>query len=434
MKRSFVAVSQVTHDVASAARARTLAAAALVVATVAPAAAGADAVQDWNAIMVATISTQNPFAQSRFAAITHLSMFEAVNAVTDDYEPYLGTVAAPDGASAEAAAIASAHRVLSTYFPASASMLDAARAASLAAVPDGQAEDDGIAVGEAAAAAMIGNRANDGSAPPQFYLPATANPGEWLPTPGCPPEGGVLRHWRNVKPFGIESSDQFRSAPPPALTSMRYARDFNEVKAVGELNSTVRPADRTDVARYYAATSPVYLFSQVFTQAGTAEGWSLSRNARAFALLTMAISDALISSHDTKYHYVFWRPITAIHGADTDGNALTEPDSAWAPLITTPCFPSYQSAHATGSNAARRVAERLFGGEGARNIVVSNPAVPGVTFHYTRFSEITHDIDDARVYGGIHFRFDQEAGARLGKSVADYIVKTRLRHRDGRAD
>jgi hypothetical protein len=383
--------------------------------------------------MIATVSTQNPFAQSRFAAITHLAMFEAVNAVTQDYEPYLGTVVAPDGASAEAAAIAAAHRVLSTYFPTSASALDAARAAALGTVPDGKAEDDGIEVGEAAAAAMIGDRANDGSAPPQFHLPSTANPGEWLPTPGCPPEGGVLLHWRNVKPFGIQSSEQFRSVPPPTLTSMRYAKDFNEVKTVGELNSTARPADRTDVAHFYAATSPLYLFSQVFTQVGSVRGWSLSRNARAFALLTMAISDALISTHDTKYHYVFWRPITAIHGADADGNPLTEPDTAWAPLITTPCFPGYQSAHATGSNAARRIAERLFGGEGARSIVVSNPAVPGVRLHYTRFSQITHDIDDARVYGGIHFRFDQEAGARMGKSIADYIVKTRLRRRDDRA-
>jgi hypothetical protein len=210
---------------------------------------------------------------------------------------------------------------------------------------------------------------------------------------------------------------------------MRYAKDFNEVKVMGELNSTARPPDRTDVARYYAATPPVHVFSQVITQAGTPEGWSLARNARAFALLTMAISDALVSSQDTKYHYVFWRPITAIHGADTDGNPLTERDAAWAPLITTPCFPSYQSAHATGSNAARRIAERLFGGEGMRTIVVSNPAVPGVTLRYKRFSEITDDVDDARVYGAIHFRFDQEAGARLGKSVADYILKTKLRHR-----
>jgi hypothetical protein len=297
----------------------------------------------------------------------------------------------------------------------------------LAAIPDGRAEDDGVAVGEAAAASMIASRANDGSTPSQFYLPVTAEPGEWLPTPGCPPAGGVLLHWGNVKPFGLRSGDQFRSGPPPALTTVEYATDFNEVKTVGAVNSADRPQDRTDVARFYAASPPTYVFSQVITQAGNEEGRSLSQNARAFALLMMSISDALVASQDTKYHYRFWRPITAIHGADTDGNPLTQRDDAWQPLITTPCFPSYQSAHATGSNAARRIAERLFGGEGARSIFVANPAVPGVSFHYTRFSEITDDIDDARVYGGIHYRFDQKAGGRQGKRVADYIFKTQLR-------
>jgi len=398
-------------------------------AAICPGVTSADAVQDWNAIMWTTTAAQNPFLQARFAAITHLAVFDAVNAITGDYQPYLGTVTAPHGASPDAAAVAAAHRVLSTYFPGSAQALDLARAASLASIPDGQAEDDGIQVGEAAAAALIANRANDGSAPGQFYLPLTAGPGEWLPTPGCPAAGGVLRHWPNVKPFGIRSSDQFRSAPPPALNSIEYAEDFNEVKTVGALDSAARPQDRTDVARFYAASPPTLVFSQVITQAGNEEGWSLSQNARAFALLMMSISDALVASQDTKYHYVFWRPITAIHGADTDSNALTERDDAWQPLITTPCFPSYQSAHATGSNAARRIAERLFGGEELRSIEVSNPAVPGVSFHYTRFSEITTDIDDARVYGGIHYRFDQKAGARQGKRVADYVYTTQLRPR-----
>jgi len=395
-------------------------------AAIGPGVASADAVQDWNAIMWTTTATQNPFLQARFAAITHLAMFEAVNSITGDYQPYLGTVSAPAGASADAAAVAAAHRVLITYFPASAPALDASRQASLAAIPDGQAEEDGVAVGEAAAASMIANRTNDGSAPPQFYLPVTAEPGEWLPTPGCPAAGGVLLHWGNVKPFGLRSGDQFRSGPPPALTSMEYATDFNEVKTVGALNSAARPQDRTDVARFYAASPPTYVFSQVITQVGNEEGRSLSQNARAFALLMMSISDALVASQDTKYHYRFWRPVTAIHGADTDGNPLTQRDDAWQPLITTPCFPSYQSAHATGSNAARRIAERLFGGEEARSILVANPSVPGVSFHYTRFSEITDDIDDARVYGGIHYRFDQRAGGRQGKRVADYIYKTQL--------
>jgi hypothetical protein len=204
-----------------------------------------DPVLEWNEIMVNTISGQNPYAQAYFAAITQLAVFEAVNAITGDYEPYLGTIAAPPGASTESAAVAAAHAMLKHYFPDSGASLDADRANSLAVIPDGQSKDDGIAVGEAAAAAMIVNRANDGSSPPQFYLPPSANSGEWQTTPGCPSGGGVLLHWWNVTPFGIESSDQFHSNPPPPLHSGNYTRDYNEVKRVGDLNSTERLPDRT---------------------------------------------------------------------------------------------------------------------------------------------------------------------------------------------
>ena len=410
-------------------KSRYSAVAAIALALIGPGMAHADAVQDWNVIALATTTGQNPLAQTRFVTITHLAMFEAVNAITRHYEPYLGTVAAPKGASADAAAVAAAHRVLSTYFPAAASTLDAARSASLAAIPDGQAENDGIAVGEAAAAAMIANRANDGSSPPQSYLPVTAEPGEWRPTPGCPPTGGVLLNWRNVTPFGIERADRYRLPAPPALTSWQYTRAFLEVKIVGELNSPVRPEDRTDVARFYAADLPVQVFSQVLAQVGTAEGWSLSRNARAFALTTMAIIDALIATFDTKYEYPFWRPVTAIQAADTDGNPWTRRDATWMPLIATPCHPSYPSAHASGSNAGRRIAERLLGSEHKVHVVLTHPAVPDVTLTYTRLWQITADIDDARVYGGIHFRADQDAGGFQGRRVADEVYWTQLRRR-----
>src|SRR5262245_41850400 len=207
--------------------------------------ARADAVLQWNAIMLNTTGGQipplNPFAQARFSAITQTAVFEAVNAITGDYEPYLGTITAPRTASIEAAAVAAAHSVLKNYFPSSALSLDAARAASLAAIPDGKAKDDGIAVGEAAAAAMIANRASDGSAPAEFYPPSSANPGEWQTTPGCPPDGGILLHWRNLTPFAIRSSTQFRSNPPPALSSRKYSKAYKEVKEAGELNSTKRP-------------------------------------------------------------------------------------------------------------------------------------------------------------------------------------------------
>jgi hypothetical protein len=393
--------------------------------------ASADVVLEWNSIMLTTIGGQSPFAQARLAAITHTAVFEAINAITGDYEPYLGTITAPAGASAEAAAVAAAHRVLSNYFPGSAANLDAARVASLAAIPGGQAKDNGIAVGEAAAAAMIAARATDGSTPPQFYTPPSANPGEWQKTPGCPADGGILLHWRNVTPFGIESSAQFRSAPPPTLTSNKYRKDYNEVKEVGELNSTKRPQDRTNVARYFATAVPVHLWSQAISQASTAQGKSLSENARVFALLMMAISDAFVSTFETKYHYLFWRPITAIQAGDTDGNSRTEPDVAWTSLITAPCFPSYPSAHATGSNAGRVIAEKIFG-RGSHDITLSHPSIPDVTLHYTKFSQITNDIDDARVYGGIHFRFDQEAGARMGREVGSYIYKNVLRSCDNK--
>jgi hypothetical protein len=223
--------------------------------------ARADVVLDWNVIAVNTAVSngQNPFAQARYAAIVQLAVFEAVNSITGDYHPYLGNITAPAGASAEAAAVEAAYHVLSTYFPASAIALGTARTNSLASIPDGQAKTDGIAVGDAAASAMIALRANDGSSPPQFKVPAPAIPGEWQATPSCPVVNGVASgiafQWQNITPFGIASTAAFLLDPPPALASNEYAKAYNEVMTVGSLNSTERPADRADVARFYAASS-----------------------------------------------------------------------------------------------------------------------------------------------------------------------------------
>jgi hypothetical protein len=387
----------------------------------------ADVVTDWNALMVATVSSQNPFAQARFAAIVQLAVYEAVNSITRSYQPYLRepiAVSAP--ASPEAAAVAAAHRVLATYFPGSSAALDAARATSLGGIADGAAKANGIAAGEAAAAAMIALRANDGSSPPAFYLPLSADPGVWQPTPACPPAGGVLLHWRNVTPFGIERADQFRSAPPPPLTSRRYARDLNEVKDVGGLDSMQRPARLADVARFYAAVLAVATWNPAVAQATLRERHSLSFNARLFALLNMAISDGAVAVMETKYEYAFWRPETAIRAANLDGNRRTEADAGFTPFITTPCFPSYGSAHAAASYAARAVAESVLGDD-ETEMMLSNAAVPGVVLEYSSFEEITEDIDDARVYGGIHFRFDQRAGARQGRQIGAWVVHHHLR-------
>ena len=406
--------------------------------------AKADAVLDWNLIAVNTAITngQSPYAQARYAAIVQLAVFEAVNTITGDYRPYLGSIVAPHGASADAAAIQAAYRVLSTYFPASASTLDTARANSLASIPDGQAKNDGIATGDAAAFAMIALRANDGSSPAQFKIPGPAVPGDYQATPSCPIVNGIkvgtFFHWQYVTPFGIPSAGEFLLDPPPALDSNQYAKTYNEVKTVGSAsaNSMERPQDRANVVLYYAASTPAQVFNQAAREVSAQEGWhSLSENARAFALINMALSDGAVTTFLNKYHYNFWRPETAIHAGDTDDNRKTDADPNWVPFIPTPCFPSYPSAHGTLSGAGAEVMRRLYG-EAGHAITLSNPAVPTIVLHYGSFRQITDDISDARVYGGIHFRTDQDAGARLGRAVGTVVYEINLRavHHDGLDD
>lgn len=396
-----------------------------------PRIARADAVLDWNAIAVDTAAAnkQNPFAQGRTAAIVQLAVFEAVNSITHEYQPYLGTVHAPRGASAQAAAIEAAYKVLSTYFPASLGTLNAGRATSLASIPNDQAKTDGIATGDAAAADMIQLRAKDGSAPAQFNVPGPAVPGDWQATASCPIVNGVAQgiafNWQFVVPFGIEKASDFLLAPPPALTSEAYAKAYDEVMTVGEVNSTERPQDRTNVALFFAAASPTQAFNQAARQVAEQRGGSLTKNARALALMNMAINDALVASFFNKYRYNFWRPETAIRAGNTDGNRKTEADPDWAPFITTPCFPSYPSNHGSAANAAAEVLRRIYG-EAGHAMMLTNSAVQAIVLQYTSFREICDDISDARVYGGIHFRTDQEAGADLGRAIGAAVYRHNL--------
>ncbi len=277
---------------------------------------------------------------------------------------------------------------------------------------------------------MIALRANDGSSPPQFKIPGPLVPGEWQATPICPIVNGiavgVFFHWQNVTPFGIPSASDFLLHPPPALTSSKYAKDFNEVMTVGSLDSIERPQDRADVVLFYAVSSPTLVFNQAAQQVARQQGRTLSENARALALVNMAISDSLVASFLNKYHYRFWRPETAIHAGDTDGNPKTDPNPSFVPFITTPCFPSYPSNHGSASNGGAEILRRVYG-EGGHSITLTNPAVPNIVLQYSTFKQITDDISDARVYGGIHFRFDQVAGARLGRAVAHAVYKNNLR-------
>jgi hypothetical protein len=387
-------------------------------------AASPDVVMDWNAIMQTTVTPNNPFIQARSGAIVQLAVFEAVNAIIGDYNPYLGTITAPPGASPEAAVVAAAHRTLVTLHPGSTATLDGLRAASLAMIPDGQSKDDGIAVGEAAAAALLALRSNDGAGAVVPYTPGT-NPGDWRPTPPAF-SPALFAQWGQVTPFALRDGAQFRLSPPPPIHSGKYALDYNEVKAVGAVNSTVRPQDRTDVARFYAVATPGHVFNSAARQVSAAQGKALSENARIFALLAMAICDASIAAFDTKYFYNYWRPVTAIRAGDTDDNHNTDPDPNWLPLIVTPPFPSYPSAHGTLSGAARTVLEHIYG-KSQHSITLTHPQTPGIVLNYSSWEQITDDISDARVYGGIHYRFDQTAGARQGHRVASYILQRHLR-------
>ena len=401
---------------------------AMAVAPVLLSAVYADTVTVWNEHMQTTVvvAPSNPNLQTRWGAIVQLAVFEAVNAIEGDYEPYLGTIDAPPWASPDAAAIAAAHRTLVTLRPGSAPTLDPLRATALAAIPDGPEKEAGIDAGEAAAAAMLLLRADDGSAEAATkpYTPGTA-PGEWRPTPTTflP---ALLPGWGEVTPFGLESGSQYRLSAPPALHSGLYANDYNEVKLLGRFDSPFRPKDRTDVARFYAVASPVQVFNLAARQVSAAQEKTLSENARILALLAMAMADASIAQWDTKYHYNLWRPVTAIQNGDLDGNAGTDRDPDWLPLIKSPAHPSYASGHATVSGSARAVLEYAFGKDG-HAVMLTNPGAPGIVLEYSAWDEITDDIDDARVYGGIHFRFDQDAGSHLGSHVGKYIVKNYLR-------
>ena len=392
---------------------------------------GADVVVDWNAIALSTLGGQNPFFQSRLLSMVHLAVFEAVNAITRTHQPYLGTIVAPPGASPEAAAATAAHAVLRAVTTSAAwPGLDDAYQHSLMAIPDGTAKDDGVAIGKAAATAMLLAREHDGATPLAFAPPGPAEPGTWQSTPGCPPMGAVFANWGSVTPFGVASAADFVAGPPPALTSRAYAKAYDEVKRVGAMDSLDRTPDRSDVARAYAGMSPGYVMNLAARQVVLERDPSLVDTARSFALLNMAINDGFIVTFATKYTYNRWRPETAIHAGDADGNPDTEADAGWAPFVFAPCFPSFTSAHAGGSYAGAEVLRRLFGA-GGHDITITHPAFSGLAFSYTTFKAITADIDDARVYGGIHFRFDQDTGGRLGRAVADDVIEHKLLPLDG---
>lgn len=399
-----------------------------------PSAASADVVLDWNAIALKTTAAApfNPPLESRNLAIVHAAMFEAVNAITREFQPYRLRLRAPDGALPEAAAVAAAHAALVLLYPDQRATLDAAYAASLGPLPDGQAKTDGIRAGEAVAQHLVTLHASDGAAEAitTAYVPGD-EPGDWRPTP--PASLAALDPgWRGVRPFVLDCGSQFRPGPPPALRSRLYARDFEEIKAIGVVNSGTRRQDQTDVARFWVSTA-AQNWNPAARQVAAAHGLSLSQNARAFALLNLAGADAFIAAWDAKFAYSQWRPVTAIRAADTDDNPATDVDPQWTPLVITPPFPDYIAGHTTYAGAAQKVLEHVFGRDPRVTITLTSPTAPGVVQRYTSFKDMADDVVDARVWGGIHWRTSSVRGRTVGETIGRHVVRHVLmpRERDG---
>jgi PAP2 superfamily len=393
-----------------------LVACALLLVPLAP--ARADTVTEWN--LNATNALLVTAAQPPQVSVPHLAMvqgavYDAVNAIDGGHEGYLiSSGSAEPSDSMEAAAATAAHRVLVHLVPGQQATLDALYIASLSGIPDGEPKTCGIAVGEQAAVAMIAARANDGRFG-AFRFAIGSQPGVWRPV--LPAFVNDPNAWlKDVTPFLIEDAAQFRSKGPLALTSRRYAHEFDEVKSLGSLTSSERTADQTHAARYWAENPPA-TWSRVFRTLSAQEGLTLVDNARLYAMLYMTATDALISVWDDKAHWLFWRPITAIREAGSDGNPLTQQQDGWTPLIANPPYPEYPSGHTGLSGSIVKTLQQFFGTD---EIAWTDTNNAGLTRSFSSPSEAIGEIVDARVWSGIHFRTADEQGQRIGRRVASY--------------
>jgi hypothetical protein len=393
--------------------------------------ARANAVVEWNAFAAQNLTGSNPLPHTRELAILHVAIYDAVVSITRDHAPYRYAVMAPAGASAEAAAIRAAHDVLVAFHPGNAVTLDAQYAASLSAIPDGPAKTDGLSVGQQVAAAVLGERAGDGyDLPPPTIFDGTA-PYEWRRTDPAPPP--VLPQFAGVTPWVIGDAARFLPEPPPALTSRRYARDLDEVKAFGSATSAVRPPHRTDIAVFHLRSHPDF-WNEVARQICGEEPRGLSQTARVFAVLNTAMMDSYVGAWHAKWDvYYNWRPVTAIRLADTDGNDRTDADPAWTPLRPTPMHPTYPSGHAVGAGSAFAVLQRFFGRSG-HALDLTSATAPGVTLTYDNLRDVVTDVHNARVDLGVHFRFDVDAAHRLGVRTARFVLANAFRPVRGRHD
>jgi PAP2 superfamily len=380
----------------------------------------ADVITDWNENAVTFVTPRMvPPAAQRAVAMVQVAMFDAVNSIERRYRPYLVQLPAPPTASKEAAAAAAAGVVLASLLPQTDGQVKGAMASYLAAIPNGAAKSEGIKLGEAVAARLLEVRARDGSDAPDAYRPKTT-PGVYIPTPIT-----VGSTWPNVTPFALTSPSQFRPEPPIALTSERWAADYNEIKDLGAKNSTKRSARQTEDARFWLITGPQST-DPIVRQLVAAKKMSLIDSARFMALASVALADAYIAVMDAKYRYEFWRPITAIRNGGTDDSPATERDPTWQPIDNTPMHPEYPCAHCIGSAALAAVVETLLGTADVPEIVMTSSTAPGVTHRWTNLRAYTEEVSQARISAGFHYRFSTQVGQDMGRKIGQYVVQNAM--------
>jgi len=388
-------------------------------AAVAPArAGGTNAVVAWNVhaqTAIYEVARQAPYVSARSFAMVQGAVYDAVNAIAGTpYQPFLVAPRARRSDSVDAAVASSAYRVLVSLFPAQAVALRAQYDASLAAIRDGRPKRGGIAVGEATAAAMIAARADDGAFGNGAWTVGTA-PGQWRPTPPAFAQDGA---WvGDLKPFVIPGTAAYRTAGPPALTSAEYAREVNEVKEIGSAASTTRTADQTEAAIWWHDRRLGEW--EIKRQLAGTQRLTTLQAARMFAMADIANADALTACFAEKKFWNFWRPVTAVQLADTDGNPATTADPTWMPLLITPAFPDHTSGHSCFTSATMAALRHFFGRDDIAFSAYS--ADSGTTRHYDSFSAALAEVIEARIWGGVHFRSADVQGEQLGRSVAEYV-------------
>jgi hypothetical protein len=379
--------------------------AAALVTAVLCSAARADAVADWNQTGLNVTHVGAAFAggawfQVRTMAHMHAAVFDTVNAIERRYAPFAVDMRAPAGASVDAAIASAAHTVLAAEAPVQRALLDRTLAAALAKVPDGAAKSDGVALGKQIAEKLLADWAKDGVMDPAVFQIPPPGPGVWQQTPqwGAP----LFYSWRQVKPMAIKDVRGYDIGGPPTLASERFARDYNEIKAIGARNSTTRSSEQLAVASYWTVQT-IIPWNKAAQAASRARNFGVADNARLFALLNIAAHDTQIVGAEQKYRYNFWRPITAIRQGVGSANPALAADANWEPVINTPGFPDYPSGHCITSGGALGVLLALFPDD---KVAVSDTHMPlmGITRSWTSFSQMAKEVEDARVWAGIHFR------------------------------